>query len=257
MGKPIILSMLGKGGVGKTALSALIGKIFIESGKRTLFLDADPAMGLALVLELDDHKTIGEAREEIIKQARISNSAKEKEMLSDIIDYLLLEALYEGPNFSLMSMGQSETLGCYCPLNSLLRNTIQAIASEYDVIIIDAEAGIEQINRQVVESVDYPIIITDNSMRGIKTSINIDTIIQRVPKMEPVKTGVIFNRVDEAAPELIEKIKADNLLYYGSLRPDPEISKLDLTGKSILEIGTDSISFNDMKKVLANIGILD
>jgi CO dehydrogenase maturation factor len=199
-------AFIGKGGVGKTILSTLAGRIFMERGERVLFIDADPAMGLATSLQVDGFKTIGRAREEIIREAKISNSVEEKERLSEIIDYLLLEALFERDRFSMIVMGQTETLGCYCPINNLLKNTIGSFASQYDVVIIDAEAGIEQINRQVVESVQYPVIVTDNSMKGVKTALMIEDRIRNIPAMSPVKTGLIFNRVESADPLHVEKI---------------------------------------------------
>lgn len=114
-------AFLGKGGTGKTILSALTAKLAIDSKKRTLLIDADPAMGLATALGATGFKTIGEAREEIIKEARIASKTEEQNRLSEIIDYLLLEALYETPEYSLLVLGQTNTLGCYCPINSLLK----------------------------------------------------------------------------------------------------------------------------------------
>lgn len=181
MNEPIILAFLGKGGVGKTVLSALTGTILSACGKKVLFVDADPAMGLTSALEVSDIKTIGAAREEIIRQARISSSSEEKEKLADIVDYLLMEALYEGQGFGMVAMGQTNTLGCYCPVNNLLRSTIKSIASQYEAVIIDAEAGIEQVNRQVVESVHYPVIVTDNSLRGARTAVMISSLLKKFP----------------------------------------------------------------------------
>jgi len=167
MGETKILAFIGKGGVGKTVLSAIAGKIFINKGKRVLFVDADPAMGLATAHNVENHKTIGMAREEIIKNTKTANSKEEKDGLPDMTDYLLMEALYEGPEFSMIIMGQTDSLGCFCPVNKLLRGTISSIASNYEIVIIDAEAGFEQVNRQVIEKVQYPIIISDNTVRGI------------------------------------------------------------------------------------------
>ena len=181
----ITIAMLGKGGVGKTMLSAVFGKIFSDMGKRILLVDADPVQGLTTALDIKDIKTIGQARVEIIQKARMVNSEEEKERIADIIDYLLMESLYETPDFSLITMGQTDRLGCFCPINSLLRNTIQSIGSQYDIIIIDAEAGIEQVNRQVVETVDYPVIVSDNTMRGMNTAFMIADMIERIPVMEP------------------------------------------------------------------------
>ena len=245
------ITLLGKGGVGKTLLSALIGKYFIDQDKKVLFIDADPARGLQTALNVEQVKTIGEARVEIIKTVKISSKIEEKQNLVNIIDYLLLEALYEDPRFSLLVMGQTDTLGCYCPLNSLLRETIKSIGSEYEIIIIDAEAGIEQVNRQVVETVAYPIIVTDNSLRGIKTSLMINDLIKKIPKMKPLQTGIIFNRVDKIEPTLLNYLPPD-LKIYGHLPSDAEIAKFDLQGKSLIEL-TSSFSLSKIKEMMPEI----
>jgi len=249
MTKKITIALLGKGGVGKTILATLIGSFFIQHQKKVLFIDADPARGLQTALDIEDLKTIGEARVEIIKAAKISTKTKEKSHLPDIIDYLLLEALYETPFFSLLVMGQTDTLGCYCPLNSLLRETIQTIGFEYDFIIIDAEAGIEQVNRQVVETVDYPIIVTDNSMRGVKTALRLEELIHKVPNMNPVEIGIIFNRVPEVSQDLLELIKP-KLKFYGLVSADPQVAEFDLKGKSLLELPLQSTAVQEVRTIL-------
>ena len=254
MNEPVILAFLGKGGVGKTVLSALTGSILAAQGRKILFVDADPAMGLTSALEIADIKTIGVAREEIITQARISNSSEEKEKLADIIDYLLMEALYEGPDFGMVAMGQTNTLGCYCPVNNLLRSTIKSIASQYEAVIIDAEAGIEQVNRQVVESVHYPLIVTDNSLRGVRTAGMIFSLLKNIPQLSFVKVGTVFNRVDQADEDLVKMILEAGMEYYGSLQPDTAISELDRQGLSIANIADTSLAAAGMRSVLEQIG---
>ena len=254
MNEPIILAFLGKGGVGKTVLSALTGTILSACGKKVLFVDADPAMGLTSALEVSDIKTIGAAREEIIRQARISSSSEEKEKLADIVDYLLMEALYEGQGFGMVAVGQTNTLGCYCPVNNLLRSTIKSIASQYEAVIIDAEAGIEQVNRQVVESVHYPVIVTDNSLRGARTAVMISSLLKKIPQLSPVKVGTVFNRVDQADENLVKMILEAGMDYYGSLRPDNAISALDRQGLSIAKIAGTSPAAAGMRSVLEQIG---
>ncbi len=256
MNEPKVIACLGKGGVGKTAVAALTGRLLIEKGLRVLFVDADPAMGLSCALDASGYKTIGEARIEIIRQAKISSSAEEKARLGDMVDYLLLEALYDTGNYGLLVMGQTDSLGCYCPINSLLRSTIAAMASQYDWIIIDAEAGIEQVNRQVVESVDYPLIITDNTMRGVKTSIMIAGLIERIPQMQPQKTGIIFNRVEQAAGSLCQQLTDAGLESFGTVPADQNIGELDLKGRPILEIASDSPALQALQQILQNHEIL-
>lgn len=256
MSEPVIIAYLGKGGSGKSILSALTGKVACSMNKNVLLIDADPAMGLASALGIGTYKTIGKAREEIIRQAKIGSSNEEKERLSDIIDYLMLEALYEGDDFSMLVMGQTDTIGCFCPVNNLLRDTIESIASQFDVIIIDAEAGIEQISRQVVESVHFPIILSDNSMRGVKTGIMAHETIVNSPRMNPKKTGCIFNRVEAVNDALKQEIIKSGLNFYGNIPPDRLITQRDADGLSAMEMPGDSIALRQLKEILHEQGIL-
>ncbi len=257
MNKPVTIAYLGKGGSGKSILSALTGKIAISMNKRVLMIDADPAMGLTTALGVEGCRTIGQAREEIIRQARIADSSEEKERLSEIVDYLLLEAVHEAENYSLVAMGQTNTIGCYCPINTLLRETIGTLADNYDVIIIDAEAGIEQINRQVAESVQFPLLLTDNSTRGIKTALLANDAIKNSPKMHPVNVGVIFNRIGSENQELIGEIRKAGLSYYGSIIPDPYITERDAKGLSPLFMPDESVALKSLKEILDRNKILN
>lgn len=250
-----IIAFIGKGGTGKTILSALTGKIGIEKKNKVLFIDADPAMGLATALGIEGYKTIGTAREEIIQSARI-NGSKNNDEINDIIDYVLLESLYESPEFCMFVMGRTNTIGCYCPVNNLLRNTIKSVSGRFDLVVIDAEAGIEQVNRQVVESVHYPIIVTDNSLRGAKTAVLVDETIRSSPSMKPVQSGVVFNRVPHANEDLKKYIVENNLNYYGSIPVDGTITDFDAAGKSLLHIDGSASSVGALRSILEKINII-
>lgn len=249
MAETKIVAFIGKGGTGKTILSSLAGKIAIEKRKKVLFIDADPAMGLATALGIEGYKTIGTAREEIIKSAKKEGSTNDEE-INAVIDYVLLESLYESPQFCMFVMGHTNTIGCYCPLNSLLRSTIQSVADRFDLVIIDAEAGIEQINRQVVESVHYPILVTDNSLRGAKTTVLAYETIRNSPSMKPVQTGVIFNRVEKPHEDLKKHIEDHGLRYYGCIPADVNISSADAGGASALSIQGTSPAVEALRNIL-------
>ncbi|MCE5212333.1 MAG: AAA family ATPase [Deltaproteobacteria bacterium] len=244
-----IIAYIGKGGTGKTILSALTGKIAIEKQKKVLFIDADPAMGLATALGVEGYKTIGTAREEIIKSAKKGISQKNDD-IREITDYVLLESLYESAEFCMFVMGHTNTIGCYCPVNSLLRNTIKSVAGRFDLVIIDAEAGIEQINRQVVESVHYPILVTDNSLRGAKTTVLANETINSSPSMKPLKTGVIFNRVEKSNEDLQKYIEDKGIPCYGSIPADLNISMIDADGLSPLNIDKTTVAVEKLRTIL-------
>ena len=121
-----MIAVCGKGGVGKTAFTAMMRSALLESGKagRLLLIDADPAMGLPIALGVNVARTMGQVREQIIQTAR-RGEKEEKFHLIDMLDYMALEALVEMEDFALLAMGRTETLGCYCPVNDLLRGTIE------------------------------------------------------------------------------------------------------------------------------------
>lgn len=247
---PLLIAFLGKGGVGKTVFSAIWGKILIEQKKRVLFIDADPAMGLCAALGSGRVSTIGEARERIILEAKFAKTREEKDNLSDSMDYMLTETLQEGKGFGLLAMGRTDTLGCYCPLNTLLRKTIRNLAHAYDVVLIDAEAGLEQVNRQVTEGVGYPVIVSDNTQRSIATAIAIHETILRIPSMHPECISVVFNRVDAADQGLENHVKLAGIKNLGRVKPDPLVSDFDRRGQSLLDLPDDAVSVQDIKEVM-------
>jgi len=253
MNEPVIIAFLGKGGSGKSILSSLTGKLAIDNKNKLLLIDADPAMGLATALGVEGYKTIGEARETIIQKAKNASGKIEKETLGNEIDVLLMECLFETPDYSLLVMGRTDSIGCYCPVNTLLKRTIKAIASRYDVVIIDAEAGMEQVSRQVTESVHYPVLLTDNSLRGVRTGILINETINSSNQHDVKKTGIIFNRVDRADTELVEKAVEAGIQYYGSIPADENITAWDRKGLPALEMPDEAVSLTALKTILKKI----
>ena len=140
-----LVAMVGKGGTGKTAFTSMMTKVLVESGRggKLLLIDADPAMGLPLALGVHVERTVGQAREKIIITAK-KGKEEEKQHLAHTVDYLVMEALNEMDGFAMLAMGRTDTLGCYCPVNDILRSVIETFAGNFDTILIDGEAGLEQ-----------------------------------------------------------------------------------------------------------------
>lgn len=64
-----IIAVAGKGGVGKTSISAAIVKLLVQKypDKKILAIDADPAVGLSTALGIDVKMTIDDIRKEIVE----------------------------------------------------------------------------------------------------------------------------------------------------------------------------------------------
>ena len=249
-----IIAYLGKGGTGKTALSSLTARLLLgDPVKRLLLIDADPAMGLVFALGEQGLRTVGDVREEIIRQTKAKKPGGEtdRERLSMTVDYLMLEALQERTGYSFLAMGSTEGPGCYCPVNYLLRESIDELSGNFDYIVIDAEAGIEQVSRQVTRNVNYPIIVTDSSLRGAATAEAIKAALKRTSSPPP--TGVIFNRAEVPAPSLVQRLVDAGIPLLGSVPPDENLARFDLEGRPLLELPPDSPSLLSLKGILTKL----
>ena len=143
MNQSIIIALTGKGGVGKTSLSAAIVKELVQAhpDKRILAIDADPAIGLATALGVEVKTTVDDIRNEFIQMAENDGTMQAIEYLGEA-KYRIFDALSEKDNFSFLAIGRPEAAGCYCKVNSYLKQIISILSENFDYVIIDGEAGI-------------------------------------------------------------------------------------------------------------------
>lgn len=166
-----IIALTGKGGVGKTSISAALVKLLVEEfpEKKILAIDADPAIGLATALGIEPELTLDDIRNEIVANVEDGNTKEAMELLSES-RYKIAEAIVEKEGFAFLAIGRPESAGCYCRINSYLKEVITMISEQFDYVVIDGEAGIEQINRRVMEKVTHLLLISDTSKRDWKSS---------------------------------------------------------------------------------------
>jgi CO dehydrogenase maturation factor len=149
-------------------------------------------------------------------------------------------------------MGQPHTSGCFCPANTLLRSAIKPLTSLFDIILIDCEAGLEQINRKVVENINLLLIISDPTMRGIQTAEAIQQLALKFTKASRI--GLILNKV--ADPSVINTLRPKfKLELLGFIPLDPLVAEFDLAGRSLLELPMESISLSAVRSIVKHLGI--
>ncbi|MBW2527772.1 MAG: AAA family ATPase [Deltaproteobacteria bacterium] len=221
-----IFAVCGKGGVGKTVVSALLGRALLDAGHQPLLLvDADPVGGLSAAIGERAVRTLGDVRRQVIERAR-SQGEDEKQRLADELDYMVLEALVERDQYGLLSIGRSDGRGCFCPVNTLLRSAIDVVTEPFAAVLIDAEAGIEQINREVTRRVTQVIAVTDGSARAAETISLIASLIGERA------LGVVANRGEAGALEALP----EGAVPLGVFPEDDELRQLDRTGRPLWEL---------------------
>ncbi len=245
--KPLTISVVGKGGSGKSLITTLLAKSISKGYDfKMLLIDADPTHPhLSHMVNLVPEKSLEKLRTEVIDE--ILTKAKDFEKVAENIDFEVYNAIAENKDFSLFSIGQPEGPGCFCPSNTLLRKVIGSISKDFDIVLIDCEAGLEQINRMVIESVDILLIVSDISIRSIETANAIRKSAKKFTKYK--KLGIILNRVKGNIDFILNKLKDLELPLLGEIPEDNNITKFEVTGKSIIDLSENSKSYLALKKL--------
>ena len=162
MERGTIVSISGKGGVGKTSVTSMILRTLLEKtkSKKILVVDADPATNLPRVLNVPIQKTVGMVATDLkrrIADGTLSPGAAKQELL----EAWIFEIIVETERFDLLTMGRTEGEGCYCYVNASLRRIIDNLEDNYDIILMDMEAGLEHQSRRTEHDVDIFVIVTD------------------------------------------------------------------------------------------------
>lgn len=232
------IAVSGKGGSGKTMLVTIIVKLLARNKNlNILAIDADSAISLPYTLGVKTKKTVGEIRREIIENPKIRAAIENVHIRTVISD--CLEA---GDGFHLLAMGRPEGPGCYCSVNDLLRYGIERLSKEFDLTIIDCEAGPEQISRRVAQGVDFLIIVTDATVRGIHAASLIRTVAKADEVMKSTRVGLVINKLKQESNSIIETARQSGLEILGYIPTDENISNYDLAGDPLIRLPDTSPS---------------
>ena len=257
------IALAGKGGVGKTTIAGLIIKYLIQMKNGTILaIDADPSSNLHMVLGLDLEWTIGDIREDMLAQVRETLVEGGAAMGSlpggvtkhDYLDYQIRSALSEGERVDLIVMGRPEGPGCYCAVNHNLREVIDAIGKNYQYIVIDNEAGMEHLSRRTTSDVDYLLIVSDPTQRGIVAAERISTIADEL-NIRVNEKYLILNRIEgQVIPEEIHrKIKEIGINFAGFIPTDITLTEYEYSGRPIIQIANQSPVYQKFSQVISTI----
>lgn len=256
---PKIISFSGKGGVGKSTLLILMLKFILESKKykNILLIDADPDANIGDIIgkEISFKETVG-GKMAILKD-KIQNRQIPLDVSKDqIIESEVFDTLIEMDDFDILEMGRSEGSGCYCSVNNALKRIIDVLAKNYDLVLIDAPAGLEYFSRKTGQDVTDLIIVTDPSKMGFHTMERIIEVSKDV-ELNFENILVIGNRypkdLENLLTDRIEKLHERNVKFLGLLPNDEEISKMNLVGENLLTISNKSKAYINAKELFAKI----
>ncbi|MCX5910022.1 MAG: AAA family ATPase [Deltaproteobacteria bacterium] len=234
----LVIAVAGKGGTGKTTLSALIVRYLKNKDLGPILaVDADPNANLAEALGLPAKKSLGSVREEFIGSKSQLPPGMTKETY---LEMKLHENLVESKGLDLLVIGRPEGPGCYCYANNILRRHMDILAKNYPFVVMDNEAGMEHLSRRTTQDVDHLFYLSDYSLKGIRTVGKIRALIEEL-KLAIKQNHLIVDRAPrELDADFRREVENQGVGLLGTIPQDPVIMEYDLRGKSLLDVPEDS-----------------
>ncbi|WP_456430707.1 ATP-binding protein [Thermosulfuriphilus sp.] len=228
------IAIAGKGGVGKSTISAFIIEALLKSGRRVLAIDADPSPHLARILGFPE-------AEKVIPIAEMSELLEERTgkegafyLLNPRVDDLPERFMLRKGPLNLMVVGaiRKGGGGCACPENTVLRNLINflVLRAEED-LVLDMEAGVEHLGRGTLAGVDHLLVVVQPYQGSIETAQKITKLARDLGIAPPL---YLANAIHEKADvDYIQQGLRQEVL--GVFPYDPAVARAERDGLAVVE----------------------
>ncbi|MDR1943789.1 MAG: AAA family ATPase [Synergistaceae bacterium] len=243
-----LFALSGKGGVGKTTLAGLFVRSLRELGKTPILaIDADPNSCLGDMLGVQVSFTIGSARETVRDEAEAQKLSKQ-----ELLRLKIAQSLVEKNGFDMISMGRPEGPGCYCYANNVLKMAIKELSDQYPFVVLDNEAGLENLSRRIVQSVDVLVLVSDASNSGMNTLERLYNLAREM-RVGFRKLILLVNRtrgceLSESALRVKSNTGAQKLL---ALPYDEEIALLAEESKPVWEVSDSNPTYTRVRELIS------
>jgi len=235
------LAISGKGGVGKTTLSALLAQYYADQGKDVLAVDADPSPCLAGALGLPD-----DLRAKLSPIAEMDALIEERTgakpgttggffTLNPRVDDLPERFSVTHRDVRLLEMGSVDLggSGCICPESAMLKTLFTHLLFRDDeVLVIDMYAGVEHLGRATVDFVDAMIVVVEPTQRSLGTAGQIKELSQDIGL---TRLWLVGNKVRTEEEKKFLKENSPGLPLLGTLPMDLAVLDADRLGEPVYD----------------------
>lgn len=219
MGEAIVITS-GKGGVGKTTTSANLGTALAILGKRVCLIDTDIGLrNLDVVMGLENR---------ILYDLVDVANGKCKLSAALVRDKRMEERLF------LLPAAQGSDKSAVTP--EQMKKIVAELKQDFDFIIIDCPAGIEQGFQNAVAGADRAIVVTTPEISAVRDADRIIGLLEK-ENIEPPK--LLINRIRNNMVKRGEMIDVDDILnilaieLIGIVADDEEVIKASNSGEPI------------------------
>lgn len=246
----------GRGGTGKSTFTTLMAKYLNEKKvEPVLLVDSDPDESLAEMLGLDLKKegkrSIADVLSEILETRKMSTMIG-MTPTDKIEPFIFQECLYEGREFyDFIGIGTKWIAGCYCLPDRSLGKIMDMWGKNYEYVLVDSPAGVEHLNRRITKKVKDVFNILDPSKKSFDNAKRSHRIMREVDIEFENYYIVGGYRFPES---LEEEARKQPFTFLGRIESEPRVMEYNFEGKSLLELPSDSVAYQSVKKILKKAG---
>ncbi len=245
------IAVAGKGGTGKTSITTLIIRYLLKNGLAPILaVDADANANLGESLGLSVKQTVGSIIASFNEDKINIPPGMTKEAYLEV---KLNDAVVESKGLDLVTMGRGEGPECYCYPNLILRKIIDTLIGNYAYMVMDNEAGMEHLSRRTTQNVDALLIISDHSVKGVRTLARIRDLVSEL-KLIVSKQLVIINSAPNPLDSLVTKeLDRLGIVPTATIPYDEEVYEYDLRLKPLLDLPDTSKAVRAVSDLMAKI----
>jgi CO dehydrogenase maturation factor len=233
------IAISGKGGTGKTTLTALLAQTYVDRGRDVLSVDSDPSPSLASALAFPEElraKLQPIAKMEALIEERTGakpGAAAGFFTLNPRVDDLPDRFCVMHGGVRLLEMGSVESggSGCICPESAMLKTLFtHLLFRKDDILLMDMYAGVEHLGRATVDFVDTMLVVVEPTRRSLTTAKQIEKLAQDIGL---TRLCLVGNRIrNQEDVSFLEK-EAGDLPLLGYLPDDPGVIEADREGATV------------------------
>jgi CO dehydrogenase maturation factor len=236
------IAISGKGGVGKTTVTALWGRAFAADGREVFLVDADPDANLAAAVGVagPDLPQPLVALKELIQERtgadpdKVGQYFKLNPDVADLPDAYAV-AVPGQDRLRLLVLGglRGGGKGCACPQGAFLKAMMRHLMLvRQEVMLVDMEAGLEFLGRASVMGTDALVVVVEPGRRSLETA---EAIARMGADIGIRRVAAVLNKVTDAAQvETIRRGLPPGVTLLGHVALSPALARADLEGRSIL-----------------------
>ena len=230
-------AMTGKGGVGKTTLSALIANSLHAAGRRVVAIDTDSDSNLLACLGYPNPervKPLVELKDLIgkrtgVKPGTVGGMFRMNPRVDDIPERYAVDI--GGIKVLVAGAVKKGGVGCYCPENAFVRTLVSYLLLDNNTdLILDMEAGVEHLGRGTASAVDWLLVVVEPGKRSVETALRIKKMASDLKLKRICAVG---NKVRSVKDKNLLKCSLSGIDFAGFIPYDTQFIKAELEGRNV------------------------